>query len=615
MAGKRYKLNFKFSDGTTKTVEFVAPQGPQGPKGATGATGKTPIKGTDYWTDSDKQEITEYSHAYIVNKLTEELAKRGQLKPEFANSIAQCTDTTKLYVLPDGYIYAYMYGSALQTVTKKITGVSGNQWESGRLGSGGAASAQAGYVITPYINLSEYPIPFKIHLGGIKFTGVTYNTCSQYTTGKAHIQRMDTTAGSFSTYWKNAAFTDNGGGTCEISISGTPTNKSNTTVGYVRFTGYGDQASADVYISYEAKTEGYAWGNTGIAFVSGRSSISANVFTLANPAVRSFTDSAGYSDSDYSYTQVADYAHSDYYRKDLPFPVTLDWDEEANAVEYTVAINTLKGVLNTGMQTYYTSDHKLPIYNLIPGTTYYYKVTALMADGTTRLLKDGSFATAADRTRMLNIEGIQNVRDLGGYTGANGKTVKYGRLYRGSGMDESAASGLYITDSGRQELLTRVGVRTDLDLRYNISESILGTGVYFKCIPYESYVNAISNATQRGYFKTILEYLVTQLTANKPVYIHCQGGCDRTGTLVFLLLGLLGVSESDLAKEYELSSFSAIGHKSRTRNSSTYNYKGLVTALKAYSGATIADQFYSFATTGCGIAADTITRFRGLMLE
>ena len=31
-----------------------------------------------------------------------------QLKPEFASSTEECTDTSKLYVLPDGYIYAYM---------------------------------------------------------------------------------------------------------------------------------------------------------------------------------------------------------------------------------------------------------------------------------------------------------------------------------------------------------------------------------------------------------------------------------------------------------------------------------------------------------------------------
>ena len=41
----------------------AGPQGPagatgqQGPKGETGADGKTPVKGTDYWTAADKQEI------------------------------------------------------------------------------------------------------------------------------------------------------------------------------------------------------------------------------------------------------------------------------------------------------------------------------------------------------------------------------------------------------------------------------------------------------------------------------------------------------------------------------------------------------------------------------
>lgn len=37
--------------------EFDGAQGPQGPKGDTGVPGKTPVKGTDYWTAADKQEI------------------------------------------------------------------------------------------------------------------------------------------------------------------------------------------------------------------------------------------------------------------------------------------------------------------------------------------------------------------------------------------------------------------------------------------------------------------------------------------------------------------------------------------------------------------------------
>lgn len=40
--------------------------------------------------------------------VTDALAKNAQHSPEFVNSTAQCTDTAKLYVLPDGYIYAYM---------------------------------------------------------------------------------------------------------------------------------------------------------------------------------------------------------------------------------------------------------------------------------------------------------------------------------------------------------------------------------------------------------------------------------------------------------------------------------------------------------------------------
>lgn len=79
----------------TKTVDVM-----DGEDGDPGDPGKTPVRGEDYWTDADKAEI----EAFIAS----ELAKRGQLKPEYAASIEECTDTSKLYVLPDGFIYAYL---------------------------------------------------------------------------------------------------------------------------------------------------------------------------------------------------------------------------------------------------------------------------------------------------------------------------------------------------------------------------------------------------------------------------------------------------------------------------------------------------------------------------
>lgn len=75
-------------------------KGDPGLPGEQGVPGSTPVKGVDYYTEADKAEFSDY--------IASELAKRGQLKPEFANSIDDCTDESKLYVLPDGYIYGYI---------------------------------------------------------------------------------------------------------------------------------------------------------------------------------------------------------------------------------------------------------------------------------------------------------------------------------------------------------------------------------------------------------------------------------------------------------------------------------------------------------------------------
>lgn len=65
-------------------------------------------------------------------KILEMLADKMQLAPKFANSIDECTDTSKLYVLPDGYLYAYiqtkgaeklMFGALFSATVDKATGV------------------------------------------------------------------------------------------------------------------------------------------------------------------------------------------------------------------------------------------------------------------------------------------------------------------------------------------------------------------------------------------------------------------------------------------------------------------------------------------------------------
>ena len=82
-----------------------------------------------------EQELKDELKEYIDGELAVELAKRSQLKPEFANSVDELDekgDISKLYVLPDGMIYAYM----------KTTGVGGDAYTN-RLLSAEMGSDQA----------------------------------------------------------------------------------------------------------------------------------------------------------------------------------------------------------------------------------------------------------------------------------------------------------------------------------------------------------------------------------------------------------------------------------------------------------------------------------------
>lgn len=52
------------------------------------------------------------THAVMSQKaVTDALAQVSQHSPAFVSSTAACTDTSRLYVLPDGYLYAYMDGT------------------------------------------------------------------------------------------------------------------------------------------------------------------------------------------------------------------------------------------------------------------------------------------------------------------------------------------------------------------------------------------------------------------------------------------------------------------------------------------------------------------------
>ena len=90
------------------------------------------------------------------------IASITQVMPEFASSIEECTDTSKMYVLPDGYIYAYMTETVTVNPTNRLKKAiasdgtlynGGKGWKNGyRLNSSGVEGTLSSYNVTGFIS-------------------------------------------------------------------------------------------------------------------------------------------------------------------------------------------------------------------------------------------------------------------------------------------------------------------------------------------------------------------------------------------------------------------------------------------------------------------------------
>ena len=198
------------------------------------------------------------------------------------------------------------------------------------------------------------------------------------------------------------------------------------------------------------------------------------------------------------------------------------------------------------------ADSALELDMLKTGTKYYYRVR-LTLDNANTIGTTGSFETEAS-PRILSIDGIVNVRDLGGWQVSDGRTVKQGLLYRGSELDGAVQPEYTLTELGYQQMTQGLGIRFDMDLRTPSENQkktdALGDAVTHKYYGVSMYAAILDDKEQ-------LRQLFSDLAVpeNYPVYVHCTYGRDRTGTVCYLLEALLGVSDSDLEKDYSLSAF------------------------------------------------------------
>lgn len=287
-------------------------------------------------------------------------------------------------------------------------------------------------------------------------------------------------------------------------------------------------------------------------------------------AVRNYLANVTYDPSDYSTSQIANYAPAD--------AVISNYKPIGQAAGGVMHYNEVPNVL-----TPFASGRKA---------------------GTLKPLD----ALRWIRTRDNSAE-AWNVRDLGGWA-CDGGTVKYGLLIRGG----------RISAADRAVLVGQLGVQHEIDLRGKegrdpsdgdvATESPLGSDVWFTIADKSATYALMPVETWQLYLRCVID----AVTHREPVYFHCTAGADRTGTLACVLDGLLGMSQSDIDKDYELTTFySGSGTDALARRRNESEWKRLISAINAVSGDTFRDKCVHFAVGACGMSMADINAFRAAM--
>ena len=330
-------------------------------------------------------------------------------------------------------------------------------------------------------------------------------------------------------------------------------------------------------------------------------------------------------------------------RYDLPKPVPVSWTTTSSG--------------NTSIAVYYNADHtdeeimaiadisssgnSAEIYNLIPGRTCYYVVKS----GNTTLA-EGHFKTTG-RRRMIKVgsspEGkknqyANNCRDFGGLMTTDGRTLKFGKIFRGTNMDKTS------TNDQKDFILKKMGIELDVDLRYNPVQTASSDGSYmfnalglaqipdnnstiYQGHTQETY-NSINELESPSKMGPTLTRIMNAVLNDVGVYIHCKVGADRTGFVCLLLESMLGVRDDLRDIDYELTSFcSAIDggdYRERNNASSSWFYYpigyGDISKMSGGNfvsiyGDTFQAKAINFVVNTLGINYSMVTAFQDAMLE
>ena len=173
--------------------------------------------------------------------------------------------------------------------------------------------------------------------------------------------------------------------------------------------------------------------------------------------------------------------------------------------------------------------------------------------------------------RVLPLEGGRNFRDLGGYATADGKRVKWGKVFRSGSM-----AGLTPAD---YQYLGKLGIQSVCDLRTSHERSaepntwVEAANIAYWTRDYDMSGGDLAAMQKKGATAEQMKQAMTamyrelpmeqapayreifeHLAAGKiPLAFNCSAGKDRAGTAAALILSALGVPDETVFADYAMS--------------------------------------------------------------
>ena len=258
-----------------------------------------------------------------------------------------------------------------------------------------------------------------------------------------------------------------------------------------------------------------------------------------------------------------------------------------------------------------TDEQQLTLFNFFADTTYYWRVSDVMGSWS----RVGIFKTAPG-IRQIRGGQLRNVRDIGGWTG-----LRQGMVYRGSAWRYDAKNGEVGPSAETMRVYRDIlHIRTDIDLRED-ALPLKTNDVDVTLFGARRVVCGVSATTndlfgaQRNFVKP-LRLLAD--SKNYPVYIHCSGGADRTGAVIFLIEAICGVSDIDKEIDFESTTHASIfdiRKRCNRTDEKTFQYGTVYDTFQKYPGRTLNEKVAYYARTALGLTDAEIGAIRSILIN